>query len=76
MVHLACPMCPVTHPSGVVLTSDEDFDETRSVAEVFEGRDVPAELAALRTNVFKCPVRGRLFPQRDLRQVYLRKLSS
>jgi hypothetical protein len=76
MLHVQCPICPVTHPSGIVLTSSQPVeDESRSIADIYRSREMPPEISQLTSQVFKCPVTGRLFPQRDLAQVFLRRLN-
>lgn len=71
MVHVFCDECGVPHPTGVVIASDELISPDQSVGDVYDGRDVPPEIATMRDNRFTCPRTNRLFNQRDNRQVFL-----
>jgi hypothetical protein len=71
MIHVFCKECSESHPSGVVIYRDEEISPAQSIAEVFEGRELPAEIVIVTGNQFQCPKTGKFFLQRDYRQVFL-----
>ena len=71
MIHVFCKECSEHHPTGVVIYRDEDTSPKRSVGDIFEGREMPAEIVIVMGNQFQCPKTLQFFLQPDYRQVFL-----
>jgi hypothetical protein len=71
MIHVFCTDCSEPHPTSVVVYRDETISPTESVGDVFEGREMPAEIVVVVGNQFQCPKTGAFFFQRDYRHVFL-----
>ncbi len=71
MMHVFCNECSVPHPAGVVIESKEDIAPDQSVGDVYDGRDLPPEIAMFINNYFRCPTTGKMYQQKDNRQVFL-----
>jgi len=71
MIHVFCHECSEPHPTGVVIYRDEEISPTKSVGDIFEDRDMPAEIVIVIGNQFQCPKTGTFFFQRDYRHVFL-----
>jgi hypothetical protein len=71
MMHVFCNECSTPHPAGIVIERDELLSPDQSVADIYDGREVPSEIALMQGNYFQCPTTGRMYRQNDNRQVFL-----
>jgi hypothetical protein len=71
MIHVFCEECSEPHSTAIVIYRDEEISSTRSVADIYQGRDIPVEIVMVVGNQFHCPRTGKFFLQRDYRQVFL-----
>ena len=71
MAHVFCTECSNPHSTHIVVSSDVEVAPGQSVADVFDGREVPSEIVALADHQFRCPATGRMFTQKDQHQIFL-----
>jgi hypothetical protein len=65
-ISVHCQDCGKVHPVLLRIDLDDGPDEKRSVAEVFRGRLLPPQLAAIKGRSAFCHKTGRKFPlQKD-----------
>jgi hypothetical protein len=65
-ISVHCQDCGKVHPVLLRIDLDGGPDEKRSVADVFRGRLLPAQLAAIKGHSAFCHKTGRKFPlQKD-----------
>jgi len=73
-VHVFCDECGVHHDldfpisAGIDATLDRRLND---LYDLYEGREVPADLIVLQSNHFECPTTGKPFTQKNTRQVFL-----
>lgn len=71
MIHVICKECSEPHPTAVVIYRDEEISSTQSVGDLYEGRELPAEIVMVIGHPFQCPKTGKYFLQQDYRHVFL-----
>lgn len=65
-IYVRCDQCGQPHSVNVRLgLEDPDLDKT-SLADYFNGRVVPGQVAFMQTNRYRCPHTKQLFPASDL----------
>jgi hypothetical protein len=74
MMHVFCNECAQPHPAGIVIEREELLAPDQSVGDIYDGREVPAEIVMMRGNYFQCPNTRRLYRQEDNHQVFLVRL--
>ena len=74
MMHVFCNECSVPHPAGIVIERKDLLASDQSVGDVYDGREVPQEIAMMLGNYFRCPNTGKLYMQRDNHQVFLMRI--
>lgn len=74
MMHVFCSECSVPHASGIVIDSKDEVDPTQSMADIYDGRDLPPQIAMFINNSFHCPATGKFYRQRDNGDVFLVKM--
>ena len=75
MMHVFCSECLLPHPGGIVIETAEEIDPKQSVADIYDGRDLPQQIAMLINNSFRCPTTGKFYRQRDNSDVFLVKMA-
>lgn len=70
-VHSVCDACGDMHPTRFHVELEEGPDVTRSVEEIWEGKEPPAGVKAVLQNQFQCPVTKNFVRQDEADQVYL-----
>jgi len=58
MMHVFCSECLLPHPGGIVIETAEEIDPKQSVADIYDGRDLPQQIAMLINNSFRCRPRA------------------
>lgn len=70
-VYVFCNECGEVHPMGVAVSLDDGPPERESIANTYEGQELPPEVLSLTSNYVQCPNTGKLFRQKDNNQVFL-----
>lgn len=70
-VHVFCDECSSPHPAGITVAFQEAIDENQSVADLYDGRELPPSLLTVTANSYVCPKTRKSFIQRDNHQVFL-----
>ena len=70
MMHVFCNECSIPHPAGIVIERAELLSPDQSVGDIYDGREVPAEIVMMLGNHFQCPSTGKFYTQRDNHQVF------
>ena len=68
-----CERCSTPHPTGIELESPRYLSPTKSVAELFEGIDLPPEIATMSRYYFQCLKTGEPYKQLDNEKLFLAK---
>lgn len=66
-----CQDCGHDHPVLLRLHIDEVLQQKQSIAELFQGRAIPAQIAAIRGYNTFCPISGRKFRLDNDSEVFL-----
>jgi hypothetical protein len=75
MVHVFCNHCSQPHPSGIAVNLAEDISKTQSVGDIYDGRELPGQIVTMTSNYFTCPNTGKMYQQKDNKQVFLVRFS-
>jgi hypothetical protein len=70
-VFAVCNACGDLHPLGISVTVDDGPVNKQSIADAYEGKDLPQSLAALKDRRVYCPKTGRQYSQRDTKKILL-----
>jgi len=70
-VHFFCNECSQVHPLGIGIEGDFGFDDRASIADVYAGQELPAQIMTLSNNYTTCPQTGKPTQQKDNNQVFL-----
>ena len=70
-VYVFCNDCGDVHPMGISIQLDDGPPRKESIGNLYDGIPLPPEIATLIHNKVQCPKTGKLFVQRDNRQVFL-----
>ena len=71
-VFAVCNACGDLHPLGISVTlEDGPAKKKQSIADAYEGKDLPPSLAALKDSRVYCPKTGRQYSQRDSQKIFL-----
>ncbi|MGP0564534.1 hypothetical protein ACTRW9_12615 [Nitrospina sp. 32_T5] len=74
-VHSVCDACGDVHPTRHHVLLENGPDNTQSVEEFWEGKDLPTDVKNVLANPFQCPTTKSFIKQEDTEQVYLVPLS-
>lgn len=74
-IHLFCDACGVPHPLGIGIQSKEELHPGQSLGDIYDGREMPSELATITGNMTNCPATGKMIRQRDHFEIFLVKTS-
>ena len=74
IVDILCPECGQRHPVSGDFRLVDGPTEAGSLAELYEGRALPARLVGLLQDLVWCDETGEWVSQQDLRRVFLRPL--
>jgi protein-arginine kinase activator protein McsA len=74
MVQVFCDECSQPHSARIVIERDELFSPDQSVADIYDGQELPVEIVNMQSNYFQCPNTGKMFTQRNNHQVFLVRL--
>ena len=65
-VYVTCNQCGQPHAVHVQVTLDDtDLNKAR-LSDVYPGGEMPAAIAFMRTNKYRCPHTNQLFPANDI----------
>ena len=70
-VYVFCNNCGQVHPMTIRISLDDGPAEKDSIGNVYAGKDLPQNVAALTNNYVLCPKTNKWFVQRDNNQVFL-----
>jgi hypothetical protein len=70
-ISVRCKDCGLDHPVLLRLYIDDTLDNKQSIAELFDGRSVPPQVAAIRWHKALCPKTGRKFPLENSSEIFL-----
>ncbi|MBP6002846.1 MAG: hypothetical protein KA746_05380 [Pyrinomonadaceae bacterium] len=70
-VHVICDQCGQPHPVNVSLDLDDETLNKTPLADHFAGRTLPAAIAFMQTNKYRCPHTKQLFPASDISKAIL-----
>jgi hypothetical protein len=66
-----CPDCGRDHPVLLRLHIDEILQHKQSIADLFHGRSMPAQVEAIRGHNTFCPISGRKFRLENDSEIFL-----
>lgn len=66
-----CKDCRLDHPVLLRLHIEEGPDRKQSIAELYNGRSVPPQVAAIRGHIAFCHKTGRKFPLENDSEIFL-----
>jgi hypothetical protein len=71
-VFAVCNACGDLHPLGIsVRLADGPAKKKQSIADAYQGQDLPPSLAALKDSRVYCPKTGRQYSQKDTNKIFL-----
>jgi hypothetical protein len=70
-VWVFCNHCGDVHPMGISISLDDGPAERESIGNLYAGKDLPQNVAALTNNHTVCPETKKWFVQKDNNQVFL-----
>ena len=70
-IYALCIACSDLHSMGISVTLEAPQIAEQSIAERFPGKELPANIAALKDVRVYCPKFGRHYGQRDDKQIFL-----
>jgi hypothetical protein len=65
-----CNACGDLHPMGISVTLDDGPTTKKSVADLYECKELPPTLAGLKDKRVYCPKTGRQYAQRDTKKIF------
>ncbi len=74
-VHMFCDECGTPHPMHIGVELAEELSPGQNIADIYDGREMPAQLATLRNNQTVCPRTGRVILQRENRHIFLVRIA-
>jgi hypothetical protein len=66
-----CNECSKPHAAPILIKLEEEIAPDQSIANIYDGRELPTALMTLTNNQFKCPTTGKMYTQKDNNQVFL-----
>jgi hypothetical protein len=66
-----CNECSKPHSTGIIIQRKEPLSPNQNFADVYDGRELPADMVNLTNNAFNCPVTKKMYTQADNNQVFL-----
>jgi hypothetical protein len=66
-----CNECSKPHPFPILIFLDEEIAQDQSIANIYDGRELPPALLTLTNNQLQCPTTKVMFTQKDNNQVFL-----
>ena len=69
-ISVRCKDCGRDHPALLRLHVDESLDRKESIAQLFHGRSVPPQVAAIRWLKAVCPTTGKKFSLENESEVF------
>ncbi len=70
-VYAFCTNCNDIHYTGVDIELEDGPAQKQSVSDLFEGKELPSEVADLANNRFICPTTQEMRLQEDNDQVFV-----
>lgn len=70
-VQVSCPECSGQHDTGIKLTLQDGPADEQSIGDVYNGKELPPDIAALNNNTYTCPRTARTFVQNNNSDVFL-----
>ena len=70
-VYVFCNNCGDVHRMKMLVDLHDGPAERESIADFYEGKDLPENIANLTSNYIQCPNTGRMFRQKDNNQIFL-----
>jgi hypothetical protein len=70
-IFVVCNACGDLHPREVSVTLGHGPASKQSIADVYAGKDLPANFAALKDRRVYCPKTGRHYSQSDNKKIFL-----
>jgi hypothetical protein len=70
-IFASCNACGDVHSTGISLTVDYGPTAKQNIADAFARKDLPANLAALKSTRVYCPKTGRTYAQSDYKRIFL-----
>jgi hypothetical protein len=74
-IHSVCDACGEMHPTRFHVELEDGPDETKSVEEIWEGKEPPPQVKAVLQNQFQCPTTNTFIKQEEPDQIFLVPLS-
>jgi hypothetical protein len=65
-VYVTCDQCGQPHSVHVQVTLDDADLNKAPLADVYPGGEMPAAIAFMQTNKYRCPHTKQLFPATDI----------
>lgn len=70
-VYFFCNECSDVHPLGISINLNDGPAKKESINDVYDGKELPKEIATLSNNKTICPKTRKLTSQKDNNQVFL-----
>ena len=70
-IFVVCNACGDFHPMGICVSLEDGPAAKQSIADMYTGKDLPPNIAALKDKRVYCQKTGRQYAQRDNKKVFL-----
>ena len=70
-VQVSCPECSGQHDTGIKLNLQDGPADEQSIGDVYNGKELPPDIAALNNNTYTCPRTRRTFVQNNNSDVFI-----
>ena len=70
-IYVFCNECSEVHPMSIKISLKDGPTKKQSINDVYEGEELPENIANLLNNKVRCPKTGKMFVQKDNHQVFI-----
>lgn len=70
-ISVFCDLCGRVHATGVVVDLSDGPDDAQSIGDAYQGKVFPEILAVHRKDKIKCPVKRKVFKQKNDHKIFL-----
>lgn len=70
-ISVFCDLCGRVHATGVVVDLSDGPDDAQSIGDAYKGKVLPEILAVHRKNKIKCPIKMKVFEQKNDHKIFL-----
>ena len=70
-IYVFCNHCGETHPMPIQINLNDGPSKKTSVADFYNGKEVPSDVCTLSNNTLTCPKTRKTFVQKDNNQTFM-----